>query len=58
MDERYEECKGCAVMEQDRDKMCSIVESGNVDLCPCRYCLVKGVCNEPCEAYDSEFGAP
>jgi len=42
-------CTGCHIRNQ-----CHKLNRHRVykaDICPCRICLVKGICNTPCEDY-------
>lgn len=51
----YKQCKGCRSYSQMVEKpSCSIrripyIPEGLV--CPCSICLVKGMCNKPCEEF-------
>ena len=42
------ECKGCYIYMEHR---CSFTDKKYVDTCPCRICLIKGVCNIGCEEH-------
>ncbi len=42
------ECKGCHVF---MDHRCSFTDPKYVDKCPCKICLIKGVCETACEEY-------
>jgi len=49
MNEIYEECKGCGVINKCglKPKYKTIKEE-----CPCINCLVKGICRESCKSFD------
>lgn len=48
-------CKGCAVnAEYERCRIDPINKSGIQ--CPCRECLVKGMCNTSCKLYQQFRG--
>lgn len=43
------ECKGCCTYEGMRK--CKFIRQG--DKCPCRMCLVKGVCIRECDEFST-----
>ena len=44
-------CKGCR-----SDGMCcfQMYKQSFIEICPCRVCLVKGICLHPCKPYEKE----
>jgi hypothetical protein len=49
-------CKGCLILEPpepEPDPECTIRADGYQDNCPCRICLVKGICRKGCEDRDN-----
>jgi len=47
------QCKGCLIYESDDPDCCTILLDGYQDNCPCRQCLVKGLCLKGCEDRDN-----
>ena len=50
-----EYCKGCCVYMPDGDPHdigCTLFDSNNKGQCPCSKCIVKVMCEEPCEDYE------
>jgi len=49
------ECRGCSVYhgEASQSKCLVQISRGKADLkdCPCRICLVKGICSDPCQDF-------
>jgi hypothetical protein len=37
------------------DHRCSFTQAKDVDKCPCKICLIKGVCNISCEEYEHYY---
>lgn len=46
-----DECKGCVTYDDDNNE-CLLDGINNVELCPCRTCIVKSMCNQPCDIYE------
>jgi len=53
-------CGGCRIYEdvkhippEDRATDCAVARPGAVKSCPCKTCLVKMVCDLPCEKFDT-----
>jgi len=44
-------CKGCYTFIMNNHAVCSTILVSKPDKCPCRICLIKGVCNKPCKEY-------
>jgi len=44
------ECKGCLLFNQAIE--CKLLELYKADQCPCIICLVKPMCEEPCDAFN------
>lgn len=40
-------CEGCA-LEQLEFLKCSIIHHGDQPKCPCKSCIVKGICGDAC----------
>ena len=53
----YKECKGCAVeakcYENYSMDLFHTYYTIRIGICPCKKCLVKMVCSNPCEEYSS-----
>ena len=52
MEEDRGSCRGCDIYV---DNFCNSISHFNRDdikECPCRVCLIKGICQDACEAYD------
>ena len=47
-----QECKGCHIY---MEHSCSFTQAKDVDNCPCKICLIKGVCNIGCEEYKNYY---
>ena len=53
-------CKGCKGYEDTKNSTSSL-NCGLVDypwqmkICPCKLCLVKNICETPCEKFDNLF---
>lgn len=52
-----ENCKGCFTHTYAHNS-CPQRFANRFDKCPCRICLVKGVCDDPCEEYEAFSDAP
>jgi hypothetical protein len=50
-EERDKYCHGCLV-GYNSDVYCSPRERGFEKNCPCVNCLIKPICDQPCEKYD------
>jgi hypothetical protein len=48
---KYECCKGCLIYEGLKDDVCFISQFVRHEECPCVHCLVKVVCDEPCDKF-------
>jgi len=53
---KYKECNGCKSYKGYKGK-CFLVpyyfnEQGNKLECPCSTCLVKGICEKPCDEFN------
>ncbi len=46
-----EECKGCFTR-----LLCKRIKRYESYNCPCKICLLKMICNVPCEEYDTFWG--
>ncbi len=44
-------CKGCYT-HMSLDASCPTTLVENADTCPCRICLIKGVCGRACDEYE------
>lgn len=44
-------CETCLVYIQD-DTSCPILDEYRSHLCPCRKCIVKSMCEKPCEEFN------
>ena len=42
-------CRGCKDATPEKD--CVIAKFRHAYQCPCRDCLVKGICTDPCDEY-------
>ncbi len=50
-------CKGCEVFSTDgNDCIFRSFRCWSVKKCPCRECLIKMMCKDPCEPYVKQFG--
>lgn len=47
-----EDCKGCRTFMSAYVK-CSSMLANKGSECPCKICLIKGVCNTACEEYET-----
>jgi len=47
-----QECKGCHIY---MDHECFFTGIKDVDKCPCKICLIKGVCHIACEEYTKYY---
>ncbi len=47
-------CKGCYILISDLMD-CPHQAINEVGNCPCRICLIKGICNTTCEEYNDFF---
>ncbi len=46
------DCKGCFTYTYiDTTSRCNISVIKGVNKCPCRICLIKGICITPCDEY-------
>ncbi len=46
-------CKGChTYTHTDTAPRCDLSLVKRVDKCPCRICLIKGICTTPCDEYE------
>lgn len=45
-------CRGCHV---HMTHTCSFTRAEDIDKCPCKMCLIKGVCNTACEEYEHYY---
>lgn len=45
-------CYGCDIYADNFCSSISHFNRGDIKECPCRVCLIKGICKEVCEAYD------
>ena len=50
MNTKYKECKGCTMVNICTMKPKDICE-GDIIECPCATCIVKTMCNNPCNLY-------
>ena len=52
-DKDYKECVGCFEYKTIKTKLYCIFITYNIqDKCPCRLCLIKGMCQVACEDYN------
>jgi len=49
------ECKGCLIKQNDRHYICALDENlafkNFINQCPCKRCLLKGICKYSCESF-------
>ena len=54
---QQDECKGCAInrvcnhIYKCPKNLTEIRVNSEIYKCPCKTCLIKGICNEPCEDF-------
>lgn len=51
MSELETECKGCGVLQEFGECNIQIERPKEYSKCPCRICLLKGICETTCEDY-------
>ena len=51
--EYNENCKGCIEFQSSEySSRCLLIDSNKHNNCPCTFCLIKSMCQEPCEDYN------
>jgi hypothetical protein len=52
--EMMKNCKGCYLFENRNELICFLWSSStnNIRNCPCRTCLIKGICQSNCEKFN------